>query len=160
MKPFIPHPFAKPSPPIQVMTMATQETISGDLGGDVCRSMYDRGHFATDVVTAFSSRWLAWAVSEALSGRVPRTKCYLVPVLTGGGEWSHGRGSHALPMAFGGADCWPAWPDGAACDDPDPAVLPEHEGLAPRRRVVVEEVLLDDFESMDWPAIRAPGGVA
>lgn len=170
MKPFIPHPLGMRGddeqphrPAISVMTTAPpapHTTTCGDLGGSVCRSLWERSHLASDLVTASSPRWLGWAVSEILSFRIPRTQCYLAPLLTGGGTWSHGRGLHPLPMVFGGDDCFPMWPDGAGCDDPDHTTLPEHEELAPKRRVIIEEVLLDNFDDLGWPAIRAPGGAA
>ena len=126
--------------------------------GRTCASYFERSAVLADAVTVASPRWLPWAVSEALAGRVPRTRAFLSPVLSGGGAWDLGRGRHELPMVFGGqAD------RDESCDDVDPLALPEHEALAPARRPVVEDagdVLFDDFESMDWPAIRAPGGVA
>ncbi len=168
-RPHIPHPLAPvASATTQVMTIAPtpREVVclgNADDGDQTCRWYFERSHVATDLVTAASPRWLAWAVSEALAGRVPRTKAYLAPVLTGAHGVDLGRGPLSIPMVFGGAWCRPAWPDGCGCDDPDPARLPEHEGLAPRQRVVVEDagdVVFDDFESMGWPAIRAPGGRA
>ena len=127
--------------------------------GRTCASFFERSAILADAVTVASPRWLPWAVSEALAGRIPRTRAFLSPVLSGGGVWDLGRGRHDLPMVFGGA----ADRD-ESCDDVDPLALPEHEALAPRRRAVVVEdagdVLFDDFESMGWPAIRAPGGAA
>jgi hypothetical protein len=126
--------------------------------GRTCASYFERSAVLADAVTVASPRWLPWAVSEALSGRIPRTRAFLSPVLSGGGAWDLGRGRHDLPMIFGG----PADRD-EGCDDADPLRLPEHEALAPRRMVVIEDagdVLFDDFESLDWPAIRAPGGAA
>lgn len=164
MKPYIPHPLGvEPRRVVPVFIVdASAPVVSGATSSDaaVCRARWELGHLATDLVTVTSPRWLAFAVSEALAGRLPRTQCYLSPVLSGGGSYDLGRGPVDLPMIFAGDTCLPEWPDGEGCDDPDPATLPEHEILAPRRRIVVEEVLLDDFEAVDWPAIRAPGGSA
>lgn len=113
-----------------------------------------------DVVAACSPRWLSYAVTAALRGELPRTRCYVVPSRTGGLELAWGPDIRiARPQCFSGLPHL-----GAEADPPpDPHGLPEHEALAPRRRVQVEDagdVLFDDFESMDWPAIRAPGGAA
>lgn len=131
--------------------------------GQTCATFLERSAVYADVVTAMSPRWLSWAVSEALANRTPRTRAFLEPSRTGGGAFDLGRGPIARPMIFAGDTCRPAWPDGCMCDDPDPSRLPEHEALLPRSHVVVEDagdVLFDDFESLDWPAIRAPGGAA
>jgi hypothetical protein len=83
---------------------------NADDGDQTCRWYFERSHVATDLVTAASPRWLAWAVSEALAGRVPRTKAYLAPVLTGAHGVDLGRGPLSIPMVFGGAWCRPAGP--------------------------------------------------
>lgn len=133
--------------------------------GQTCATFLERSAVYADVVTAMSPRWLSWAVSEALANRAPRTRAFLEPSRTGGGAFDLGRGPIAWPMVFAGASCHPER-DGHMCDQPDQpdqSVLPEHEALLPRGRVVVEDagdVLFDDFEALDWPAIRAPGGVA
>lgn len=187
MKPLIPHPLGMHPTvdrrPIDVLTVAPPWSVTmlvqigedefeevdlhafaGDEdAGATCRSRWELGHLASDLVTTASPRWLTWAVSEALAGRLPRTQCYLAPVLSGGKEWDLGRGPIAQPMVFGGAWCLPDWPDGQGCDDPDPHTLPDHAALVPRRRPIVEDagdVVFDDFELLGWPAILAKGGAA
>lgn len=130
--------------------------------GQTCATFLERSAVYADVVTAMSPRWLSWAVSEALANRTPRTRAFLEPSRTGGGAFDLGRGPVARPMIFAGASCHPER-DGHMCEQAEPSVLPEHEALLPRSHVVVEDagdVLFDDFESLDWPAIRAPGGAA
>jgi hypothetical protein len=128
--------------------------------GRTCASFFERSAVLADAVTVASPRWLPWAVSEALAGRVPRTRAFLSPVLSGGGAWDLGRGRHELPMAFAGATCLPH-NDGHMCDQPAEARPPEHGRMADGADLEdAGDVLFDDFENMDWPAIRAPGGAA
>lgn len=183
MKIQIPHPLGMEHSQIEVMTVAPPWSVTtlAQVGEDefeevelrafagaeddsaTCRPRWQLGHLASDLVTASSPRWISWAVSEALSGRMPRTQCYLAPVLSGGVAWDLGRGPVARPMVFGGAWCCPDWPDGQGCDDPDPHTIPDHVALVQRRRPVAEDagdVVFDDFEAIGWPAIRTKGGAA
>ncbi len=66
----------------------------------------------------------------------------------------------ARPMVFGGASCHPER-DGHMCDHAAVARPPEHGRMADGADLEdAGDVLFDDFESLDWPAIRAPGGAA
>lgn len=125
--------------------------------GHTCASFLDRSTVLSDVVVAMSPRWLAWAVSEAIAGRTPRTKAYLSPVLSGGGFLDLGHGPVARPMVFGGATCRPAWPDGQMCDHAEPDRLPLHEALLPAARRVLGQsgtALVDDFDDgLSWPLV-------
>jgi hypothetical protein len=131
--------------------------------GRTCASFHERSAVLADVVTAGSARWIAWAVGEAMEGRVPRTRAFLSPVLSGGPSLDLGRGSVARPMVFGGATCRPE-ADGQMCDHPAHDIPPPHEALLPARRVVVEEVgdiILDDFDDgLSWPLVVVDGGSA
>ena len=131
--------------------------------GHACASFHERSAVLADVVTAGSARWIAWAVREALEGRVPRTRAFLSPVLSGGPDLNLGRGPVARPMVFGGAACHPER-DGHMCDHPAHDVPPPHEALLPARCVVVEDagdVLLDDFgDGLSWPMVVVEGGSA
>lgn len=128
--------------------------------GRTCATFFERSAIVADVVTAMSPRWLAWAVSEALANRTPRTRAFLSPTRTGGGSFDLGRGPIARPMIFGGSSCHPER-DGHMCDHAAVARPPEHGHMADGAELEdAGDVLFDDFESIDWPAIRAPGGVA
>lgn len=140
-------------------------TVFGGLEGQgrTCASFHERSAVLADIVTAGSARWIAWAVREALEGRMPRTRAFLSPVLSGGPSLDLGRGPVARPMVFGGARCLPER-DGQMCDHPAHDVPPPHEALLPARRVVVEEVgdvLFDDFDDgLSWPLVVVDGGSA
>lgn len=86
VKPFIPYPLGvDPRRVVPVFIVdASAPVVSGATSRDaaVCRARWELGHLATDLVTVTSPRWLAFAVSEALAGRLPRTQCYLAPVLS------------------------------------------------------------------------------
>ncbi len=131
--------------------------------GRTCASFHERSAVLADVVTVASSRWIAWAVSEALAGRTPRTRAFLSPVLSGGPALDLGRGPVARPMVFGGATCDPH-SDGQMCDHPAHDVPPPHEALLPARRVVVEDagdVVLDDLDDgLSWPLVVGGGASA
>lgn len=121
-----------------------------DGSGDACGTARERSALRADLVTACSPAWLRYAVPLALRGEVPRTRAFVLPVLTGGASWDLGRGPRSRPMAFGGA----ASADDE-CDPVDVRALPEHDALAPRRRSIrVEEVLLDEVFALRWPAWR------
>lgn len=162
----IPHPLGTTPRRIEVLASSPppDEQFGGIASqGRTCASYFERSAILADAVTVVSPRWLSWAVSEALANRVPRTRAYLYPSLTGAKGVDLGRGPLDLPMVFTGPTCWPRWPDGSMCDDPDPSRPPEHEAFFPRRRVVVEDVgdvVFEEYEAARWPSYRAPGGVA
>ena len=103
----------------------------------------DRSPVRVDMEVAASPGWLAYAVKAAIAGTLPRTTTYLLPCLTGGPALDLGRWPVARGMAFGGATH-------GAMTCHGPGVVTEDAG----------DVVFDDFESMGWPAIRAPGGAA
>lgn len=114
--------------------------------GHVCSTDEERSPVRVDMEVAASPGWLRYAIGAALAGTLPRTTTYLFPCLTGGPALDLGRGPVARGMAFGGAT------HGARpqfCDLTCATVI-EDAG----------DVVFDDFESMGWPAIRAPGGAA
>lgn len=114
--------------------------------GYMCSTDAERSPARVDMLVAASPGWITYAVKAALSGTLPRTTTYLLPSLTGGPALDLGRGPVVRGMAFGGATHG-AQPH--ACDFTYASVI-EDAG----------DVLFDDFESMGWPAIRAPGGAA
>lgn len=169
MKWYIPPPLgARVAPP---QLLAADHTRPANLAGEphhadhVCRSRFERGDVATDLVIAASPGWIRYAVDEILAGRTPRTKAYVVPSLSGAQGVDLGRGALRTPMAFGGPACHPEG-DGHLCDHATPGDLPEHPAVNPRRprRPVVEDVgdvLLDDFDDgLSWPMIVVEGGEA
>lgn len=116
--------------------------------GHVCSTDEERSPVRVDMEVVTSPGWLAYAVKAALAGTLPRTTTYLLPCLTGGPVLDLGRGPVARGMAFGGATHG-AQPH--ACDFTYARVLYTEDA---------GDVVFDDFESMGWPAIRAPGGAA
>lgn len=116
--------------------------------GHVCSTDEERSTVRVDMMVVASPGWLEYAVKAALSGTLPRTTTYLLPSLSGGPAMDLGRGSVGRGMAFGGATHG-AQPH--ACDFT----------YADMWRIEdAGDVVFDDFESMGWPAIRAPGGAA
>ena len=113
--------------------------------GQVCATPDDRSAIVTDAVAVISSGWITYAIRELRAGRMPRTKAYLLPSLSGGPTLDLGRGPVKRPQCFGGA-AWGSTPD--ACDFTFATLRPP------------EVVVVDRFEEMGWPAIRAKGGAA
>ena len=118
--------------------------------GHSCGSIIERSKILGDLVVASSPGWVRYAVAEACSGRLPRTMSYLLPSLTGGMDIDlGGRIVLRRGMAFVG--------------ETDAGATVNDAAEAPARVLYTEDagdVVFDDFESMGWPAIRAPGGAA
>lgn len=112
-----------------------------------CGDVTDPGKVRADIETAMTTRWLSYAVTSALAGRMPYTMAFVVPTRTGGVPFPLGAGRELVrPMAFGGAV------------DTGATV---HEALnLPRVTVEEEEVLLDDFDGLAWPMWCVKGATA
>lgn len=135
--------------------------------GHTCATLRERSAVRADAMTMADPLWWTYAVSAALRGEVPRTRCFVVPLKSGGVPFDLGRGPVAQPQVFGGLAFHPA-PWGRQCDEGTPHVLPDHEALAPAPRgrqvptaaAADEVVLFDGFDWLDWPAWRTAGGKA